>query len=61
MQVDYDLKSKCKNRKGEKLKGDSVKIASVEFRKKKRLKQLCCHTMAGAGPETELPHQTDQV
>ena len=36
MQVDCDLKSKCKNRKGEKLKGDSVKIASVVF--KNRLK-----------------------
>ena len=28
-QVGCDLKSKCKNRKREKLKGDSVKIASV--------------------------------
>ena len=36
VQVDCDLKSKCKNRKREKLEGDSVKIASVEF--KNRLK-----------------------
>ena len=36
VQVDCDLKSKCKNRKKEKLKGDSVKIASVII--KNRLK-----------------------
>ena len=32
MQVDCDLKSKFNNRKREKLKGDSVKIASVEVK-----------------------------
>ena len=32
VQVDCDLKFKCKNRKKRKLKGDSVKIAGVEFR-----------------------------
>ena len=36
LQVDCDLNSKCKNRKKEKLKGDSVKIAIVDF--KNRLK-----------------------
>ena len=34
--------------------GNSVKIASVEF--KNRLKQLCCCNIADGGPGTELPH-----
>ena len=52
-------------KKNKKLKGDSVKLASVEFKKKKKKKktgkkkkkkQLCCCTMAVGGPGTKLPH-----
>ena len=38
------------------LKGDSVEMTSVEFKKKNKFK-----TAADGGPGTELPHYTDQV
>ena len=55
MQVDCDLKPKCKNRKREKLKVDSVEIVSVEF--KTRLKTVVLlYYIADGGPETNLPY-----
>ena len=52
MQVDCDLKSKFKNRKRENLKGDSVKMASVEF--KNRLNTV--HHGGGGGQVWEMSY-----
>ena len=61
MQVDCDLKSKCKNRQREKLKGDSVKIASVVCKNKLKTAVLLYYGRRWSRDRTATLRQHDNI